>query len=216
MFSVCMAVGNWSTITSKLEAAQVQHGHVFLGTTPPLPPAKSEHQDREMQLRDTNPQRLDELMEQVQQEWVNTTQEERVQKTWDAFVGVYAALSRIAWDIEASQYRPVSSERTPPAIDDIGVAQIRDQIAGQALRGSGSIEELIDKLEARQQIIATENFGDQTTSTGRSSDTVLVLINCLRPIAEVIFDAAATAKSGTMTTLQTAQRPNPSPQVSAP
>lgn len=163
-----------------------------------------------MTLRDTNPQRLNELIEQVEQEWANTTPEERVQETWNAFVKVYVSLANVAWGIEASQGHLINSKRDqPPSLDSITTAQIRDSIASQALSSSENIEDLIDKLEAQQQIIAAENFGDETTSTGRSSGTLVVLINCLRPIAEVIQDAAANTKSGTMTALQTIQRPNP-------
>ena len=167
-----------------------------------------------MTLRDTSPQRLKELIEQVEEEWANTTPEERVQETWNAFVKVYVSLANVAWGIEASQGHLNNPKRVqPPPLDSTTTAQVRDLIASQALSNSEEIGDLIDKLEAQQQIIATENFGDQATSTGRSSDTLVVLINCLRPMAEVIQDAAADAKSGTMTTLQTIQSPNSTPEA---
>ena len=127
-----------------------------------------------MTLRDTNPQRQNELIEQAQQEWENSTPEERVQETWDTFVKVYVTLAHVAWDIESSQGHLTNTDTVrPPSLDNITMAQVRDLIASQALSGSATIGDLIDKLEAQQQIIAAENFGDRTTSPGRLSDTLV-------------------------------------------
>lgn len=160
-----------------------------------------------MTLRDTNPQRLEALILQTEQAWENSTAEERVQKTWDAFTKVYMLLAHIAWDIEASRGNLARSNSVPPQpMDNAMTAIIRDQIASEALNTSANLGDLMDELEAQQQIIAGENFGDDSTPTGKSSSTIVVLINCLRPIAEVIQDAVADTKSGTMDSLQSVRR----------
>ena len=160
-----------------------------------------------MALRDTNPQRLEALILQTKEAWENSTAEERVQKTWDAFIKVYMFLANIALDIEASRGNLVKSNSVPPQpIDEAMTATVRDLIASEALNTSANLGDLMDELEAQQQIIAKENFWDDSTPTGKSSSTLVVLINCLRPIAEVIQDAAADTKSGTMDSLQSVHR----------
>ena len=167
-----------------------------------------------MALRDTNPQRLEALILQKEQAWENSTPEERVQQTWDTFIKVYMLLADIAWDIEASRGNLARPSTVPPQLPEDGLmATVRDQIASQALDTSATIADLMDELEAQQQIISGENFGDDSTPTGKSSSTVVVLINCLRPIAEVIQDAAAETKSGTMDSLQSFRRRQPNSQT---
>ncbi len=56
-----------------------------------------------MTLRDTNPQRLEALMREVEEEWANNNGDERVQQTWMSFVQVFQLVAAIAWDIEASR-----------------------------------------------------------------------------------------------------------------
>ena len=160
-----------------------------------------------MTLRDTNPQRLEALMRDVEEEWANNNGDERVQQTWRSFVQVFQLVAAIAWDIEASRGNLGDPNRISQAqIDDLLATAVRDNIASGALNRSAILNQLIDKLEAQQQIIAIENFGDDNTPTGRLSDSLVMLINCLRPISEVIQDAAADNKSSTMDRLQAIQQ----------
>ena len=160
-----------------------------------------------MTLRQTDPRRLEMLIEEVLREWANTSGEERVQQTWGAFFQAYHRIGLVAWDIEASRgnLRDPNSVHQPKP-DERTAASISDHIASGALSESTSLNELLDNLEARQQIIAGDNFGDDSTPTGKSSATLVVLINSLRPIAEVIQDAAADNKSGTLDRLQAVQQ----------
>ena len=157
-----------------------------------------------MALRETNPERLTELMEQVSQEWDGLSAEERVELTLEAFMRTFGVIAEVAYEVEASQghiaLESRERDKTLP-LDHPKRARVRDYIASDALALSKTLPEAIDGLEARQQIIAVENFGDESP-TGQLSETLVVLINQLRPIAEVIQDAAATVKSGTMTTVQ--------------
>ena len=160
-----------------------------------------------MTLRDTDPRRLENLIKDAQQEWENTTGEERVQQTWDTFLQAYQLIGDVAWEIEASRGNLGDPNRISQIRPDDPVAvSVRDYIASGALNTSATLNELMDKLEAQQQIIAAENFGDDSTPTGKSSGMLVVLVNCLRPIAEVIQDAAADNKSSTMDRLQGIQQ----------
>ena len=160
-----------------------------------------------MTLRDTNPQRLEALMREVEEEWANNDGDERVQQTWRSFGQVFQLIAMIALDIEASRGNLGDPNRVSQVqIDDLLATTVRDGIASGALNRSAIMDQLIDKLEAQQQIIALENFGDENTPTGRLSGSLVVLINCLRPIAEVIQDAAAENKSSTMDRLRAIQQ----------
>ena len=152
-----------------------------------------------MTLRQTNPRRLEMLIEEVQREWANTSGEERVQQTWGSFFQAYHRIGLVAWEIEASRGNlrdPNLVSETKP--DEHTAASISDYIASGALSESLSLNELLDNLEARQQIIAADNLVDDSAPTGKSSETLVVLINSLRPIAEVIQDVVADNKSGTL------------------
>ena len=160
-----------------------------------------------MTLRDTNPQRFEALMREVEEEWANSNGDERVQQTWRSFTQVFQLVAAIAWDIEASRGNLGDPNRVSQVqIDDLLATTVRDGIASGALDRAAVVDQLIDKLEAQQQIIAIENFGDEDTPTGRLSGSLVVLINCLRPIAEVVQDAAADNKSSTMDRLQAIQQ----------
>ena len=160
-----------------------------------------------MTLRDTNPRRLEALMREVEEEWANNDGDERVQQTWRSFVQVFQLVAAIAWDIEASRGNLGDPNRISQVqIDDLLATTVRDGIASGALNRSAIMDQLIDKLEAQQQIIAIENFGDENTPTGRLSGSLVMMINCLRPIADVIQDSAADNKSSTMDHLRTIQQ----------
>ena len=130
-----------------------------------------------------------------------------MQQTWGTFFQAYHRIGLVAWEIEASRSNlgdPNRASQTKP--DEHTAASIKDYIASGALNESVSLNELLDNLEARQQIIAGDNFGDDSTPTGKSSATLVVLINSLRPIAEVIQDAAADNKSSTLDRLRAVQQ----------
>ena len=92
-----------------------------------------------MTLRDTDPRRLENLIKDAQQEWENTTGEERVQQTWNTFIQAYQLIGAVAWEIEASRGNlggPNRVSQTQPA-DTVAVS-VRDYIAGGALNASAS------------------------------------------------------------------------------
>ena len=60
----------------------------------------------------------------------------------------------------------------------------------------------MDRLEAQQQIIAGLYFGDENSTTGKFAVAIVVLVSGLRLIADVVQDAAAETKSGTMTRVE--------------
>ncbi len=155
-----------------------------------------------MALRDTNPEEIDRLMREVQSEWEQKDAEEHVQETWTLFLQVYQLIGMVSLDIEASKGH-LNQEALRNRTASIANAQVEDHIASQALSLSAKISPMLDKLEAQQQIIARENWGDDQTPTGKMSGTVVTLINLIRPIAEVIQDAAADNKVGTMDRLHT-------------
>ena len=156
-----------------------------------------------MTLRDNDPQRLEQLMEEVDSEWKEWSREERVNQVLQDFARVYSLVARIAWDVEAAKGNlNLQGYVRPEQTDYSLVAQAKDAIANQAVQGSSQLGVLIDRLEAEQQLIAGENFGDET-EVGKLSDTVVILINCIRPISEVIRDAAVDARLITMDALET-------------
>ena len=160
-----------------------------------------------MALRDTNPKQLRTLIEETEREWANITAEDRVQQTSNTFIQAYILVAEVAWEVEASR----GNLREPSKVSEIAPgelfeAKVRDSIASNALNRSAKLNDLMDKLEAQQQIIAAENFGDHNTPIGKSSERLVVLINGLRPIAEVVQDVSADNKSIAMDRLETIQR----------
>ena len=164
-----------------------------------------------MTLRDTDPQRLEQLMEEVDSAWKDWSREERVNQVLQDFAHVYFLVARIAWNVEAAKGNLNQQGYVPPEQTDYAlVAQAKDTIANQAVQGSSQLGVLMDKLEAAQQLIAAENFGDET-EVGKLSDTVVTLVNCIRPISEVVQDAAVDAKLTTMDALETRRHRDFSP-----
>ena len=64
-------------------------------------------------------------------------------------------------------------------------------------------------VEAQKELIAAENFGDDESDAGKSSSNLVVLANCMRPISDVIQNAAADLKSSTLNILGTARHRQP-------
>ena len=155
-----------------------------------------------MALRDTNPEEIERLMREVQSEWEQKDAEEHVQETWTLFLQVYNLIAMASLEIEASKGH-LNQEELRNRTASIENAQVKDIIASEALSLSAQISPMLDKLEAQQQIIAWENWGDDQTPIGKMSGTIVTLINLIRPIAEVIQDAAADNKVGTMDRLHT-------------
>ena len=158
-----------------------------------------------MSMRDRNPEELTQLMDQIHEEWKHLTAAERVQRTWATFIEVYSLVAHIAWGIEASRGNLVAPDAEIPAIDEVLAATIKDHIADEPLSLAAALDELMDKLEAQKELIAAENFGDDKSDTGKFSGSLVVLANCMRPISDVIQDAAADLKSSTLNTLDTAR-----------
>ena len=164
----------------------------------------------QVSLRDRNPERLNELMHQIDEDWQDLTALERVQETWATFTEVYSLVAYTAWDIEASRGNLVGPDVNAPTLGDVAEATVRDQIASGALGIALALDEMMDKLEAQKELVAAENFGDNESDAGKSSSNLVVLANCLRPISDVIQDAAADLKSSTLNTLDTARHRQPS------
>ena len=154
-----------------------------------------------MTLRDTNPERLEQLMKEIQKGWEDKSEEEHLEETWKSFLRLYFSLAEIAWEIEASQGHLSDKSKEPPGYSNTQKAEIRDLIASGALRQSAEIADAIDKLEAQKEIVAWENLGEKDEFKRKTSDMLITMINCVRPIADVIQDAAANVKSESMTTL---------------
>lgn len=129
-----------------------------------------------MALKDTNSRRVEALMREIREEWANSDGDERVQETWRSFIQVFQLVGVIAWDVEASRGNLVDPNRVSEVqIDDLLATTVSNDIASGALNRSAILNQLMDKLEAQQQIIAIENFGDADTPTGRSSEALVVL-----------------------------------------
>ena len=116
-----------------------------------------------MSLRNRNPEQLAKLMSQLYEDWKHLTTEERVRETRQTLTEVLAITAFAALDIEMSRDNVVSQDAGAQGFGDIIDAIARDLMASGALNLTAKLDSLLDKLEARAELVAKENFGDERT-----------------------------------------------------
>ncbi|MCY4476051.1 MAG: hypothetical protein OXC83_11555 [Chloroflexi bacterium] len=148
--------------------------------------------------KDERKARGDELWE----EWKSKPRTEWVDDTQRHFDETFELLAKLSYEIEASQGNLAllaeDAGMTKPDNHDMVAPFIRDAIATEGLNISDQLIKLMDQLEVKKDLVASQFFGEHSELADHVGELV-VKCNQMRWIVDVIVDAAATSKSTTMT-----------------